>query len=118
MVGTPGTSQITRTGHENGRGVVGNGTGEVVLGRRMRRNGLCDSDILITAVHRAMEACSGAPYLGRRFVTQDHSIWLMSLEYVRPYLRPHIPCERLMKIDAYWLSPAHAGGLEFESSRL
>jgi transposase len=34
-----------------------------------------------------MEACCGAHHLGRVFATHGHDVWLMSPEYVRPYVK-------------------------------
>jgi len=35
----------------------------------------------------AMEACCGAHHLGRLLAAQGHAVWLMSPEYVRPYVK-------------------------------
>src|SRR6476659_5748657 len=63
------------------------GTGAVVLRRRMTRERL----IAFLAGHPgcvvAMEACCGAHHLGRLFTAQGHEVRLMSPEYVQPYVK-------------------------------
>ncbi len=62
-------------------------TGRVVLRRRMR----CEMAIVFGAKLPgcvvAMEACCGAPHIGRGLVEQGHTVRLMSPEYVRPFLK-------------------------------
>jgi len=60
------------------------GSGRVVLRRRMRRSSL---ESVLDGLGRcivAMEACCGAHHLGRVFAAQGHVVRLMSPEYVRP----------------------------------
>src|SRR5215217_7668943 len=73
---------------KNSCSVVGlNGTGEVVLRRRMRRDTLVTLASSLPPCIVAMEACCGAHHLGRLLAAQGHSIRLMSPEYVRPYVK-------------------------------
>ena len=73
---------------KNSCSVVGlNGTGEVVLRRRMRRDSLVTLTSSLPPCIVAMEACCGAHHLGRLLAAQGHSIRLMSPEYVRPYVK-------------------------------
>jgi transposase len=63
------------------------GSGRVVLRRRMRRSSL---ESFVGGLERcivAMEACCGAHHLGRVFAGQGHAVRLMSPEYVRPYVK-------------------------------
>lgn len=61
--------------------------GQIVLRRRLKRQGLEGfvSDLAPCIV--AMEACCGAHHLGRLFSKQGHEVRLMSPEYVRPYVK-------------------------------
>ncbi len=73
---------------KNSCSIVGlNGTGEVVLRRRMRRDTLVTLASSLPPCIVAMEACCGAHHLGRLLAAQGHSIRLMSPEYVRPYVK-------------------------------
>ena len=73
---------------KNSCSIVGlNGTGKVVLGRRMRRDTLVNLASSLPPCTIAMEACCGAHHLGRLLASQGHSIRLMSPEYVRPYVK-------------------------------
>src|SRR5215204_3156490 len=73
---------------KNSCSIVGlNGTGEVVLRRRMRRDTLVNLASSLPPCTIAMEACCGAHHLGRLLASQGHSIRLMSPEYVRPYVK-------------------------------
>src|SRR5829696_4816233 len=73
---------------KNSCSIVGlNGTGEVVLRRRMRRDTLVNLASSLPPCMIAMEACCGAHHLGRLLASQGHSIRLMSPEYVRPYVK-------------------------------
>lgn len=68
--------------------VVGlDGTGAVVLRRRMRRQTLIGIAAELPTCVIAMEACCGAHHLGRIFAGQGHAVRLMSPEYVRPYVK-------------------------------
>ena len=63
------------------------GSGRVVLRRRVRRETL---ERLVDGLPRcvvAMEACCGAHHLGRVFGGQGHEVRLMSPEYVRTYVK-------------------------------
>ncbi|QLH38488.1 MAG: transposase [Defluviicoccus sp.] len=68
--------------------VVGlDGSGRVMLRRRVRREML---ERLVDGLPRcvvAMEACCGAHHLGRVFGGQGHEVRLMSPEYARPYVK-------------------------------
>ena len=73
---------------KNSCSIVGlNGTGEVVLRRRMRRDTLVTLTSSLPPCAIAMEACCGAHHLGRLLAAQGHSIRLMSPEYVQPYVK-------------------------------
>jgi transposase len=63
------------------------GSGNVVLRRRMKREGLPAFAERLSPCVVAMEACCGAHHLGRVFVDRGHEVRLMSPEYVRPYVK-------------------------------
>jgi transposase len=63
------------------------GTGAVVLRRRLTREKLVAFLAGQPACVVAMEACCGAHHLGRLFVAQGHEVRLMSPEYVQPYVK-------------------------------
>jgi transposase len=63
------------------------GTGRVVLKRRLHRDGLTKLAASLPACMMAMEACCGAHHLGRVLRTQGHDVRLISPEYVRPYVK-------------------------------
>jgi transposase len=63
------------------------GTGAVVLRRRLTREKLVAFLAGQPACVVAMEACCGAHHLGRLFVAQGHEVRLMSPEYVQPYAK-------------------------------
>ena len=63
------------------------GSGVVVLRRRVRRDTLIDLVSKLPACIVAMEACCGAHHLGRVFASEGHDVRLMSPEYVRPYIK-------------------------------
>lgn len=68
--------------------VVGmDGTGKVLLRRRMRRDSVLKLAAGMPSCIVAMEACCGAHHLGRYFRDQGHDVRLMSPEYVRPYVK-------------------------------
>jgi transposase len=73
---------------KNSCSVVGlDGSGRVVLRRRIRRETVI---VLAAKLERcvvAMEACCGAHHLGRLLVAHGHEVRLMSPEYVRPYVK-------------------------------
>lgn len=63
------------------------GSGRVILRRRMRRSSV---ERFVGGLERcmvAMEACCGAHHLGRVFMAQGHAVRLMSPEYVRAYVK-------------------------------
>jgi transposase len=62
-------------------------TGRVVLRRRMRRETVMTFGATLPACIIAMEACCGAHHMGRALAAQGHTIRLMSLEYVRHYVK-------------------------------
>lgn len=62
-------------------------TGAVVMRRRMSREGLIRFVSKLPQCVVAMEACCGAHFLSRIFVTQGHVVRLMSPEYVQPYVK-------------------------------
>ena len=73
---------------KNNCSVVGlDGTGRVVLRRRMHRDGVAKLAAGLPACVAAMEACCGAHHLGRRLRDMGHEVRLMSPEYVRPYVK-------------------------------
>lgn len=75
---------------KNSCSVVGlDGTGRVVLRRRLKRNGVIQFTSGLPLCVVAMEACCGAHHLGRQLEQQGHSVRLMSPEYVRPYVKAH-----------------------------
>jgi transposase len=63
------------------------GSGAVVLRRRMSRAKLAGLIDRPPACVVAMEACCGAHHLGRAFEAQGHAVQLMSPEYVQPYVK-------------------------------
>lgn len=68
--------------------VVGlDGSGRVVVRRRMKRETVLAFTGQLPACKVAMEACCGAHHLGRQLVAQGHELRLMSPEYVRPYVK-------------------------------
>ena len=63
------------------------GSGAVVLRRRVSRAKLAEFVGRLPACVVAMEACCGAHHLGRLFEAQGHAVRLMSPEYVQPYVK-------------------------------
>jgi transposase len=61
--------------------------GQVILRRRMKRDGMATFVSNLPACVIAMEACGGAHHLGRLFRQNGHEVRLMSPEYVRPYVK-------------------------------
>jgi transposase len=61
--------------------------GQVILRRRMKREGMVTFVSNLPACVIAMEACGGAHHLGRLFRQNGHEVRLMSPEYVRPYVK-------------------------------
>jgi transposase len=73
---------------KNSCSVVGlDGTGRVVMRRRMQRDGVIKFASALTPCVMAMEACCGAHHLGRILRDHGHQVRLMSPEYVRPYVK-------------------------------
>jgi transposase len=63
------------------------GSGAVVLRRRLTRERLVAFLAGQPACVVAMEACCGAHHLGRLFAARGHEVRLMSPEYVQPYVK-------------------------------
>lgn len=61
--------------------------GQVVLRRRLRREGVIKLGSTLPSCIMAMEACCGAHHVGRQLRSQGHDVRLMSPEYVRPYVK-------------------------------
>jgi transposase len=73
---------------KNSCSLVGlDGSGRVVVRRRMRREGIAAFAARAPGCIVAMEACCGAHHLGRQLAAQGHEVRLMSPEYVRPYVK-------------------------------
>ncbi|TWB67813.1 transposase [Nitrospirillum amazonense] len=64
-----------------------NAAGQVVLRRRLKREGIVGLSRQWPGCVVAMEACCGAHHLGRQLAAQGHEVRLMSPEYVRPYVK-------------------------------
>jgi transposase len=69
-------------------------TGQVVLRRRLTREGVVRLAAGLPACVAAMEACCGAHHLGRVLREQGHEVRLMSPEYVQPYVKAQKNDER------------------------
>lgn len=61
--------------------------GNVVLRRRMRRDGVIAFASKLSPCTMAMEACCGAHHMGRALAGWGHEVRLMSPEYVSPYVK-------------------------------
>jgi transposase len=73
---------------KNSCSVVGlDGSGKVILRRRMQRKTILAVAAKLSPCIVAMEACCGAHHLGRALAAQGHTIRLISPEYVRPYVK-------------------------------
>src|SRR5512144_68241 len=73
---------------KNSCSVVGlDGSGKVILRRRMQRKTIMVLASKLSPCVVAMEACCGAHHLGRILSAQGHTLRLMSPEYVRPYVK-------------------------------
>ena len=73
---------------KNSCSVVGlDGSGKVILRRRMQRKTIVVLTSKLSTCIVAMEACCGAHHLGRVLSAQGHTVRLMSPEYVRPYVK-------------------------------
>jgi transposase len=69
---------------KNSCSMVGlDGSGKVILRRRMQRKTIVPVAAKLSPCMIAMEACCGAHHLGRVLAAQGHTIRLMSPEYVR-----------------------------------
>ncbi len=86
-----GLAKISVLGVDLGKNicsVVGlDASGAVVMRRKMRRETLIGLAEKLPACVVGMEACCGAHHLGRVFASHGHDVRLMSLEYVRPYVK-------------------------------
>ena len=75
---------------KNSCSVVGlDGSGAVVLRRRLHRENVIKLASDLAPCLMAMEACCGAHHLGRILRDQGHQVRLISPEYVRPYVKSH-----------------------------
>lgn len=73
---------------KNSCSVVGlDGTGKVILRRRLQRESVIKFASGLAPCLMAMEACCGAHHLGHTLRGQGHQVRLMSPEYVRPYVK-------------------------------
>src|SRR3954454_15082732 len=92
------TMQIAVLGIDLGKNscsVVGlDAAGQVVLRRRLSRDGVVKFAAGLPRCVLAMEACCGAHHLGRVLREQGHQVRLMSPEYVRPYVKAQKNDER------------------------
>jgi transposase len=70
------------------------GTGRVVLRRRLTRESVVRLAGTLPACVMAMEACCGAHHLGRVLREQGHEVRLMPPEYVQPYVKAQKNDER------------------------
>ena len=73
---------------KNSCSVVGlDKAGAVVLRRRIARDGVATLLAKLPTCIVAMEACCGAPFVGRAAQAHGHQVRLMPPEYVRPYVK-------------------------------
>lgn len=80
---------------KNSCSLVGlDGSGKVILRRRMQRKTIIVLASKLSPCVVAMEACCGAHHLGRILSAQGHTLRLMSPEYVRPYVKAQKNDER------------------------
>jgi transposase len=63
------------------------GSGQIVLRRRVRRENVLKIVSQLKPCTVAMEACGGAHHLGRLLRDSGYEVRLMSPEYVRPYVK-------------------------------
>ena len=82
------------------------GTGRVVLRRRLTRESVVRLAGTLPACVVAMEACCGAHHLGRVLREQGHEVRLMSPEYVQPYVKAQKNDERDAEAIAEAATPA------------
>jgi transposase len=82
---------IVILGIDLGKNVCGlvalDGSGRVILRRRLRRSSVAEFAEKWPGCVVAMEACCGAHHLGRELAARGHEVRLMSPEYVRPYVK-------------------------------
>src|ERR1700731_813799 len=62
-------------------------SGQIVIRRRVKREGLIGLTAKLAPCVVAMEACCGAHHLGRAMEAQGHTVRLISPEYARPYVK-------------------------------
>lgn len=75
--------------------VVGfDAAGQVVVRRRLRRDGVAAFVSKLSPCVIALEACCGAHHMGRIARTHGHDVRLMPPEYVRPYVKAQKNDER------------------------
>jgi transposase len=83
--------QITIVGIDLGKNVCSlaglDGSGQVVVRRRVRRENVLKLVAELKPDIVAMEACGGANHLGRLLRDDGFEVRLMSPEYVRPYVK-------------------------------
>src|SRR6266566_288128 len=83
--------QITVLGIDLGKNVCSlaglDGSGQVLVRRRVRRENLLKLVAELKPDIVAMEACGGAHHLGRLLRDEGFEVRLMSPEYVRPYVK-------------------------------
>ena len=80
--------------------VVGlDGSGAVVMRRRVRRETLIALAEKLPPCIVGLEACCGAHHLGRLFMAQGHDVRLMSPEYVRPYVKAQKNDDRVVVFE-------------------
>src|SRR5882672_565087 len=68
-------------------------SGQVVIRKRCSCTQLLAFTANVQAQLIGMEACSGAPFLGRALRAQGHDVRLMLAQYVKPYVQTTI-CHR------------------------
>ena len=82
---------ITVVGIDLGKNICSlaglDGSGQVVVRRRVRRENLLKLVAQLKPAIVAMEACGGAHHLGRLLRDDGFEVRLMSPEYVRPYVK-------------------------------
>jgi transposase len=61
--------------------------GQIILRRRVKRDGLLALTAKLSPCIVAMEACCGAHHLGRVMRGQGHTVRLIAPEYARPYVK-------------------------------
>ena len=83
--------QITVVGIDLSKNVCSlaglDGSGQVVVRRRVRRENVLKLVVQLKPEIVAMEACGGAHHLGRLLRGEGFEVRLMSPEYVRPHVK-------------------------------